>query len=197
MCLVGLTFYWSIVALFRWTSTSWLNLLLESMFYLTPFWPEVEESYLALFLKIRNFRWESTPSSWSSSKYNSFTQNATPRNAPPCYVTTPKTAAKETREFVAYEIPTTRALFRQYSSRHIYFLVDNLFYAISKSVPALEQRPLCREGSAFTTGPLLPLPMVSPDGVTGEGELGYREGLTEALHVAFCCFSFVEVITRG
>ena len=29
------------------------------------------------------------------------------------------------------------------------------------------------------------------------GVLGYRERLSKALHVAFCCFSFVEVITRG
>ena len=31
----------------------------------------MEESYVAQFLKIRNFRWESTPSSWSSGKYYS------------------------------------------------------------------------------------------------------------------------------
>lgn len=51
------------------------------------------------------------------------------------------------------------------SPRRIYFSIENLFYTISKSVPALELRPLRWEGSAITTGPLLPLPTVSPDGV--------------------------------
>ena len=55
------------------------------------------------------------------------------------------------------------------SSRHIYFSVENLSYAISKSVPALELRPLRLEGSAITTGTLLLLPMVCTDGVTGGG----------------------------
>lgn len=79
-------------------------------------------------------------------------------------MTTLKTAATETREVVAYEIPTTGALFRE-QPRRMYFSIENLFYTISKSVPALELRPLRWQGSAITTGPLLPLPTVSPDGV--------------------------------
>lgn len=39
----------------------------------------------------------------------------------PCYVTTLKMAAKETREVVVYEIPTTGALFREQPPTHLLF----------------------------------------------------------------------------
>ena len=76
---------------------------------------------------------------------------------------------------VVYQIPTTGALFREQLPTHLLFGREFIFiylYAISKSVPALELRPLRLEGSAITTGTLLLLPMVCTDGVAGGGGSG-------------------------